>query len=544
MYQVGGTQGESYRNEQGKGLATTLDPTTQGGSAFQANLKAEADKQAAIAKSLSTLQSSIPEYWSEMDGNLSKRKDALIDEFATYIAENNGKDIMSSTDPKSIEYQKKWSEFVIDAKQSMQFKDWYKDNTNDARTAYDKYTPESVAAVVNFPYENDVNKLLKGEIPLPQLKLKAPASDMFSAVSTIAASVTPADPTQPPTAMDYVPSVATYLQSEKNKLDTKAFAETFAELPTEAQNMYCNDAVDVGLGNTESAALVYFVASQAAERKQTAVFNDAEWSLSVASKAPTKKTTYSNESGGVTKSGMSLSVVNKDAYADTNARAAVATKWASIRRNPILLADAGITNGDDMSTQMNKMVEHLANKVKIQYKSESASGRAESEAYGNAQATKQEQDTWLARLRSGVVEQSKMAAAELIGRGAKSSNGYVVENILQVNGHAVAPNGVMFLKMATPAGTSSDDIANREPLADVPFEQLKTGVATGEVFKTVINGVEHKVMAINVNDRTYESSLMTMRFGQEKEKGYNYDVTNPNTEVGGAGGAVGQYWKQ
>lgn len=484
---ISGTDiGTIYDNDQGKGLAVTLGTADyyRNLAALAQSKSARAEEKKAGAKALAEAAPEIK--WAPYINRVQQEYERLLDESAAVMASRGIDNIWNSTDPEAQRLVKEFARMKgvaagIDALYSD-----YQKRMEDINNNPDKYTQESIDAVLNFPdqlrgvtYEDIQRGSILGEdgkikpVALPDLKFKHPSTlhdDFYIAgqknLKALAGENGVVDPGK---IRDYA---ANYFLAEENRPNLQAQRQIYESLDPDSEmaKIARSEARAAGMGDNPEIGLAIYNMKKALSPDAPDIGKEA---IKMADEAPVKETAYEKEdpSGKVTKSHREI-LANPD-YPRERARSyLLANRW--ILERPDALVQLGInpeTAGDGVelfSAALDGLEEMIRVNISSKYLSsvrfEGDSRFGEEELTANA-------DDWQKRIWYGTKQIANEAAGWLKGEKMPGSTGIISDaEVLKSNEVMLLRglNGVIKL-------TFKDEKTAQKARADY-YKELRKGI--------------------------------------------------------------------
>lgn len=272
---VSGTNiGTVYDNDQGKGLAVTLDTAD-----YYRNLALIGQQKSAAAKAkeagAKALTEAAPEVkWAPYINRVQQEYENLLDESARVMAERGIDNIWASTDPEAQRLVKNFARMKGVATGINSLYADYQKRMEDINNNPDKYTQESIDSVLNFPdqlsgvtYEDIQRGSIMGEdgkikpVAIPGLKFKHPSTlhdDFYIAgqknLRALAGENGVVDPGK---ISNYT---ANYFLAEENRPNLQAQRQIYDALPQDGEmaKIARSEARAAGLGDNPEVGLAIY----------------------------------------------------------------------------------------------------------------------------------------------------------------------------------------------------------------------------------------------------------------------------------------------
>lgn len=454
---ISGTNiGTVYDNDQGKGLAVTLDSAD-----YYRNLSALAQSKSAGAKAreagAKALTEAAPEVkWAPYINRVQQEYEGLLDEAARVMATKGVDNIWASTDPEAQTLVKKFAKMKgVSTGINSLYADYQK-RMEDINNNPDKYTQESIDAVLNFPdqlsgvtYE-DIQRgsfFEDGKIKpvaLPDLKFKHPSTlhdDFYIAgqknLRSLAGENGVVDTGK---IRDYT---ANYFLAEENRPNLRAQRQIYNGLDPDSEmaKIARSEARAAGMGDNPEIGLAIYNMKKALSPDAPDIGKDV---IKMADEAPMKESSFEKEdvSGKVTKS-QSTRLKNPD-YPRERARSyLLANRW--VLERPDALVQLGVnpdTAGDGVEL-FTAAVDALEGMIKANITSKSLSStRFEGDSRFGEDELTSNADDWQKRIWYGNKQVADEAAGWLKGEKMPGSTGIISDAEVFTSSELMLPGGL------------------------------------------------------------------------------------------------------
>ena len=453
----GSNIGTVYDNDQGKGLAVTLDTAD-----YYRNLSALAQSKSAKAKAkeagAKALTEAAPEVkWAPYINRVHQEYEGLLDEAARVMADRGVDNIWNSTDPEAQGLVKKFAQMkgVTTGINSL-YSDYQK-RMEDINNNPDKYTQESIDEVLNFPdqlsgvtYENiQAGSFLTKDgkikpVALPDLKFKHPSTlhdDFYIAgqknLKALAGENGVVDPSK---IRDYS---ANYFLAEENAPNLRAQRQIYDGLPanSEMAKIARSEARAAGMGDNPEVGLAIYNMKMALSPDAPDIAREV---IKMASEAPMKENSFEKEdaSGKVVKSQREF--LTNPEYPRERARSyLLANRW--VLERPDALVQIGVnpeTAGDGVEL-FSAAVDALEGMIKADITSKYLSSvRFEGDSkFGDEELTANADD-WQKRVWYGNKRVADEAVGWLKGEKMPGSTGIISDAEVFTSSELMLPQGL------------------------------------------------------------------------------------------------------
>lgn len=493
---IAGTNlGTVYDNDQGKGLAVTLDTAD-----FYKNLallgqgkaKAAEDKQAG-AKALAEAAPEVK--WTPYINRVQEQYENLLDEAGKVMAQRGINNLWTSTDPEARRLVKEFSKMKgVSTGINSLYSDYQK-RMEDINNNPDKYTEESIAEVVNFPdqlegvtYE-DIQRGSKltpdGEIKpvaLPDLKFKHPSTlhdDFYIAGRNNLKSLAGDNGVvEPQKIIDYT---ATYFLADEKNANLKAQQQIYRSLDPESglAKRARSEARMAGFNANPEVGLAIYNMKQMLSPDVPDIGKDI---AEMAGEAPILDFSNIKEDAAGKVTGSGGKRLKSKSYPMERARQYVsANRW--ILERPEGLAQLGIdpaTAGDSLEL-FEQAVKAVARDIEMGISTEQSSSlRFEGDSRFGQTEIDANADDWQKRIWYG----NKQIASEAIGwlKGEKmpGSTGIISDAQVITPKEAMLPQGINGVVVLTFKDEKSADAARI-----AYYKSLKSVDRTGKTTKEI-----------------------------------------------------------
>lgn len=531
MLNVGGGQGNVYNNDQGRGLATTIDTTSEEAVllklAGEKIAKEKADKDG-LNTAMTRISEKSPEFFYVFDQEMSKTKEKLVDELTTSVASGEIKgDVFTSTSPKAIEWRKKWDRFGQDAASTMQYKAWYDKTVQDINVNPDKYDPKSISEAVNFLYDTPFEELIQGKKPLPTLRTKEPVANTFEAATKIDKIWKEANKGMlPPTVDQLVPLVYNYLQSPTNEVEAKSYAERFYGMTPEDQTAYNNLAIKNGMG--KDAGLAFFVAKEVSLINSPQPYDVTGMVAEALEQIETDTKTSKRDDGTYSRESMIEQIANPQ-LPKKKAEYYVNRDFAHMMQDENFVRSAAITQKDTTEQAKVKAIKYMETQIRESKGLKSSSGSSVSATGAAKKELVTAMSTFLDEIRSssGFVQRGRLA--DLKGKGGNVWKGFTIgDGVTAVQDGQ--NTGVVYLELVPDKPMDSTGLKAFDSVTE-PLNQKNPKVAEGRPFvaKAGPNDKPKVYVAVNVNEANSESLLLKANFGEDAFRVYDGAISGDRT---------------
>lgn len=437
--------GTVYDNDQGKGLAVTLDSAD-----YYRNLSAKE----AGAKALTEAAPEVK--WAPYINRVQQEYEGLLDEAARVMATKGVDNIWASTNPEAQTLVKKFAKMKgVSTGINSLYAD-YQRRMEDINNNPDKYTQESIDAVLNFPdqlsgvtYE-DIQRgsfFEDGKIKpvaLPDLKFKHPSTlhdDFYIAgqknLRSLAGENGVVDTGK---IRDYT---ANYFLAEENRPNLRAQRQIYDGLDPDSEmaKIARSEARAAGMGDNPEIGLAIYNMKKALSPDALDIGKDV---IKMADEAPMKESSFEKEdvSGKVTKF-QSTRLKNPD-YPRERARSyLLANRW--VLERPDALVQLGVnpdTAGDGVEL-FTAAVDALEGMIKANITSKSLSStRFEGDSRFGEDELTSNADDWQKRIWYGNKQVADEAAGWLKGEKMPGSTGIISDAEVFTSNELMLPGGL------------------------------------------------------------------------------------------------------
>jgi hypothetical protein len=531
MYNVGGQQGNVYTNDQGKGLATTIDTTSEEAVLLKLasdKIQKQKEENDGLNKAMTRISEKSPEFFYVFDQEMSKTKDTLTDELTTAVANGEIKgDVFSSTSPKAIEWRKKWDKFGQDAASTMQYKTWYEKTIQDINVNPDKYDPKSVSEAVNFLYDTPFEELIQGKKPLPTLRTKEPVANTFEAASKIDKIWKDANKGMlPPTVDQLVPLVFNYLQSPTSAIEAKSYAERYYSMKPADQAVYENIAIKSGFG--KEAALAAFVAQEVSLINTPQPYDVTGTVAEALKEIETETSSRASSDGSVSSSTVQERIANP-ALPKTKAEYLVNRDFPHMMQDQNFVQDAGITEKDTTEQAKVKAIKYLETQIR---ESKGLKSSKETSVTLDAQQKKQRNlgmSEFLTEIRSasGIAQRDRLA--NLKGKGGNVWKGFTIGDGVTAMNPDGTVRGLVYLELKPDKALDNAELGKLPKVPGVLGFDTKAPEGRPFIGKAAAGDKETIYVAINVNEPNSASMLLRANFGDEAWESYDGAIAGDKT---------------
>lgn len=496
---VSGTNiGTVYDNDQGKGLAVTLDTAD-----YYKGLALIGQRKSAAAKAkeagAKALVDAAPEVkWAPYINRVHQEYEGLLDEAAKVMAERGIDNIWASTDPEAQKLVKGFARMkgVTTGINSL-YSDYQK-RMEDINNNPDKYTEESINTVLNFPdqlsgvtYEDIQRGSVLGNdgkikpVAIPELKFKHPSTlhdDFYIAgqknLRALAGENGVVDSGK---IADYT---ANYFLAEENRPNLQAQRQIYDSLDPEGEmaKIARSEARAAGLGDNPEVGLAIYNMKKALSPDAPDIAKEV---IKMADEAPMKESSIEREdtSGKVTKT---LNEVLKNPnYPRDRARSyLLANRW--ILERPDALVQLGVdpeTAGDGVElfkATLDGLEGMIRDNISSKYLS---SVRFEgSDRYGEEEVD-MNADDWQKRIWYGNKGVADEAAGWLKGEKMPGSTGIISDAEVFTSSDLMMPQGLNGVIKVTFKDEKTAQSARVNYYKELKKSIDRTGMSAEEVAK-------------------------------------------------------------
>lgn len=455
---VSGTNiGTVYDNDQGKGLAVTLDTAD-----YYRNLALIGQQKSASAKAkeagAKALTEAAPEVkWAPYINRVQQEYENLLDESAKVMAERGIDNLWASTDPEALELVKSFARLKgVSTGINSLYSDYQK-RMEDINNNPDKYTEESIDAVLNFPdqlsgvtYEDIQRGSIMGEdgkikpVAIPDLKFKHPSTlhdDFYIAgQKSLRALAGENGVVDPGKIANYT---ANYFLAEEKRPNLRAQRQIYDSLEpdSETAKIARSEARAAGLGDNPEIGLAIYNMKMALSPDTPDI---GKVVIKMADEAPMKESSLEREdiSGKVTKT-LSEILKNPD-YPRERARSyLLANRW--VLERPDVLVQLGVnpeTAGDGVelfSAALDGLETMIRDNISSKYHS---SIRFEGDNRYGKEELDANADDWQKRIWFGNKQIANEAAGWLKGEKMPGSTGIISDSEVFTSSELMLPQGL------------------------------------------------------------------------------------------------------
>jgi hypothetical protein len=245
---VGSNLGQVYKGNQGIQLATVYDRGYI--EALMAGQKAaeEAKRKDKVDGMKKTAEALPKDTWHFYQNEVSKDVDALLMEGARLMTDYGINNLWTDTSPEAFEWRNKITALQGGVKNIDQYQDQYDKAIAAIAIREEKYNPNYVNRVKNFPKNHDKSQLMTGDIQFPVPEFINPGdiySNFYVAESKRYQQTLQAG--QPPDSAEIDNLLQMYFSDPSRTHDADAARQMFEQLPQNERDVYADQARRNGL---------------------------------------------------------------------------------------------------------------------------------------------------------------------------------------------------------------------------------------------------------------------------------------------------------